>query len=144
MFVQVIEFFLAVLFVSLSLFVTLSLLVTLRFTFTFRYTMCYILECKVCQVFIEVADALEWEAHQDTHRKDNFVDYLYDTSVCSNSSIHCAICCEESEMKSPVRLLPCKHRFHKRCIDTWIRTLLLRKKDPSCPLCRHILQEQVL
>ena len=43
----------------------------------------------------------------------------------------CPICyCEKLNTESPVIQLACKHRFHKKCIRTWLK---------SCPVCRKII-----
>ncbi|CAM8991596.1 unnamed protein product [Rhodiola kirilowii] len=42
----------------------------------------------------------------------------------------CAICLEEYENQDQVREMPCKHKFHKRCVDKWL------KMNGSCPICR--------
>lgn len=45
----------------------------------------------------------------------------------------CTICSEDTLSPETIfRQLPCKHAFHKPCIDKWICT-----KDASCPLCRQ-------
>merc|ERR1712151_851856 len=43
----------------------------------------------------------------------------------------CAVCLCEFEDGSTLRKLPCGHRFHKNCIDTWLR------RSKKCPLCNH-------
>ncbi|KAG8137476.1 hypothetical protein E2320_004715 [Naja naja] len=43
---------------------------------------------------------------------------------------NCAICIENYKAKDTVRLLPCKHIFHKLCIDPW----LLEQR--TCPMCK--------
>ncbi|XP_070607120.1 E3 ubiquitin-protein ligase RNF149 isoform X2 [Erythrolamprus reginae] len=43
---------------------------------------------------------------------------------------NCAICIENYKAKDTVRLLPCKHIFHKQCIDPW----LLEQR--TCPMCK--------
>ena len=43
----------------------------------------------------------------------------------------CCICLENYEEGDSLRVLNCKHHFHKQCLDTW----LLRNN--SCPLCRE-------
>ena len=43
----------------------------------------------------------------------------------------CSICIEGFQEKEFKRAIPeCKHCFHKKCIDKWL------KKNPSCPICR--------
>jgi len=45
---------------------------------------------------------------------------------------HCTICLQEYQDTDQVRVLLCKHYFHKNCIDTW-----LSEQNVRCPLCRH-------
>ena len=42
----------------------------------------------------------------------------------------CSICQEEYKPKEYKRELSCKHSFHKKCIDKWL------KNNLSCPFCR--------
>lgn len=42
----------------------------------------------------------------------------------------CAVCIENYRVADVVRILPCKHQFHKSCIDQW----LLEKR--TCPMCK--------
>ena len=42
----------------------------------------------------------------------------------------CAICCCCYSPGDAVRLLPCKHHFHQKCIDSWLRM------STRCPMCR--------
>jgi len=43
----------------------------------------------------------------------------------------CSICIEMFKEKEFKRCIPdCKHIFHKKCIDKWL------KKKASCPMCR--------
>jgi hypothetical protein len=41
----------------------------------------------------------------------------------------CAVCLSEFEEGEMVRQLPCKHSFHRPCIDKWL------KRNKVCPLC---------
>ncbi|XP_064637734.1 RING finger protein 150-like isoform X2 [Lineus longissimus] len=42
----------------------------------------------------------------------------------------CAVCIEGYKQAEVVRILPCKHVFHKSCVDPW----LLEQR--SCPMCK--------
>ncbi len=46
----------------------------------------------------------------------------------------CSICFDEFKLGEPVRKLKCKHKFHKACIDPWLRVY-----SKSCPYCRQDL-----
>nr|VZI49264.1 unnamed protein product [Spirometra erinaceieuropaei] len=57
-----------------------------------------------------------------------------DKEIGSNGE-HCAICIEPYRPFDNIRILPCRHYFHKVCIDPW----LLEQR--SCPMCKlDILQ----
>eukprot|EP00741_Cyanophora_paradoxa_P007575 tig00001155_g7327.t1 len=49
----------------------------------------------------------------------------------------CSICLSEYEVGEDVRILPCRHKFHKSCTDSWL-TLKL-----ACPTCRFDLTSQL-
>eukprot|EP00831_Metopus_contortus_P067614 TRINITY_DN60354_c0_g1_i1.p1 TRINITY_DN60354_c0_g1~~TRINITY_DN60354_c0_g1_i1.p1 ORF type:complete len:329 (+),score=35.49 TRINITY_DN60354_c0_g1_i1:71-988(+) len=42
----------------------------------------------------------------------------------------CSICLEKFKKDDIVKIMPCVHTFHRRCIDAWLLSNL------SCPLCR--------
>ncbi|RCV32724.1 hypothetical protein SETIT_7G026400v2 [Setaria italica] len=63
-----------------------------------------------------------------------------DDECCINSSMDetagtvleaCAICLEDYNNGDMLRHLPCKHEFHKICIDSW-----LTKWGTFCPICK--------
>ena len=50
-----------------------------------------------------------------------------------NPDDSCAICIEEFDNKKEVvKLNPCNHFFHKKCITEWVKTT----RNPNCPTCR--------
>jgi len=51
-----------------------------------------------------------------------------DRSRCE-AGLSCAICLNNYELNEMIRPLPCGHRFHKDCTDTWLRV------RSTCPLC---------
>jgi len=44
----------------------------------------------------------------------------------------CAICLDDFKVDEELRLLPCKHAFHKSCVDPW-----LAKSSELCPMCKQ-------
>ena len=45
----------------------------------------------------------------------------------------CCICLAPFEANDQVRILPCRHSYHKGCIDHWFEQSIL------CPICKHSL-----
>lgn len=46
-------------------------------------------------------------------------------------SLECAICWEDFSQGEEVRMLPCEHKFHPKCIDPWLLDF-----SGTCPVCR--------
>jgi hypothetical protein len=42
----------------------------------------------------------------------------------------CVVCMCDFEAKQNLRVLPCAHEFHARCVDKWLKT------NRTCPICR--------
>ncbi|XP_005858809.1 PREDICTED: E3 ubiquitin-protein ligase RNF149 [Myotis brandtii] len=43
---------------------------------------------------------------------------------------NCAVCIENFKVKDIIRILPCKHIFHRTCIDPWLLD------HHTCPMCK--------
>lgn len=52
-----------------------------------------------------------------------------DSEVANEKELQCSICLCEFEGEEEVRRLPCKHYFHRGCIDGWLRI------SRACPMC---------
>ena len=46
-------------------------------------------------------------------------------------SEECPICCEKLEHGQPLRMPPCAHKFHAKCLRLWFQN-----GNPCCPTCR--------
>jgi len=57
--------------------------------------------------------------------------YEKDGKVASNCMERCLICLDDYEPEDDLRLLKCKHAFHKNCVDQWLET-----GKNNCPACR--------
>jgi len=46
----------------------------------------------------------------------------------------CSVCISDLESGEIIRKLPCGHRFHRGCIDTWL------EQNITCPICKKYLR----
>lgn len=47
-----------------------------------------------------------------------------------NDQTVCVVCMCDFEARQVVRVLPCAHEFHSKCVDKWLKT------NRTCPICR--------
>ena len=52
-----------------------------------------------------------------------------------NITKECQICCEQFMNGEVIRILPCMHQYHCKCVDKW-----LGDKE-TCPECRHPIDQ---
>ena len=57
-----------------------------------------------------------------------------------NVSHICSICFEDITSRNK-EILPCRHIFHKKCIQLWEKTCYECRSNTSCPMCRKVYQE---
>ena len=65
-----------------------------------------------------------------------------DDSLCdSQCEIRCSICYDSLNTKNRTKILHkgknWSHKFHKKCIDTWIGASIKSSKYPLCPICNQ-------
>ncbi len=49
----------------------------------------------------------------------------------------CAICYERSPL---TYVLPCTHKFHPACFESWANRRRQHVQDVTCPLCRYMIE----
>ncbi|KAM3826409.1 E3 ubiquitin-protein ligase ZNRF3 isoform 2-T2 [Vipera latastei] len=57
-------------------------------------------------------------------------------TLSNGSASDCAICLERYLDGEELRVIPCTHRFHRKCVDPWLL------QHHTCPHCRHNILEQ--
>ncbi|KAM3356865.1 putative protein isoform X1 [Capsicum galapagoense] len=79
----------------------------------------------------EMLLALDENNHQHGGSSARQINNLPQSTV-QNESLEeaCAVCLETPTMGDVIRHLPCFHKFHKDCIDPWLR------RKTSCPVCK--------
>ena len=50
--------------------------------------------------------------------------------------LECSICLDE--LNDNIRILPCAHKFHKNCIESW------EKINANCPICRNSTSDTLI
>lgn len=79
----------------------------------------------------EMLLALDDNNHQHVGANSAQINGLPQSTVQSeNFAEACAVCLETPTIGDTIRHLPCLHKFHKDCIDPWLR------RKTSCPICK--------
>ncbi|EDV22604.1 uncharacterized protein TRIADDRAFT_59008 [Trichoplax adhaerens] len=69
-------------------------------------------------------------------RSDNS-DYSHTTTRVAVDEPTCPICLETFLSGEDIRITPCQHEFHKKCVDLWF------EENYTCPLCKSNILEKV-
>jgi len=56
--------------------------------------------------------------------------YRYASEGSDTDQTVCVVCMSDFETRQVVRVLPCAHEFHSKCVDKWLKT------NRTCPICR--------
>ncbi|MBA0721227.1 hypothetical protein Golax_008789 [Gossypium laxum] len=74
------------------------------------------------------------EFHGMSRRLVKAMPSLIFTAVLDDNSTSrtCAVCLEDYTMGEKLRILPCHHKFHAFCIDSWLTTW-----RTFCPVCKR-------
>lgn len=61
---------------------------------------------------------------------EQLVSYKYNADTHEGDQTSCVVCMCDFEARQMLRVLPCSHEFHAKCIDKWLRS------NRTCPICR--------
>ncbi|XP_045506241.1 E3 ubiquitin-protein ligase arkadia-like isoform X2 [Colias croceus] len=64
------------------------------------------------------------------HEIDLLPSYKYCEQTHQGEQTSCVVCMCEFEARQTLRVLPCAHEFHAKCVDKWLRS------NRTCPICR--------
>ncbi|XP_066248420.1 E3 ubiquitin-protein ligase RNF38 [Euwallacea similis] len=61
---------------------------------------------------------------------EQLVSYKFNVDTHEGDQTSCVVCMCDFEARQMLRVLPCSHEFHAKCIDKWLRS------NRTCPICR--------
>ena len=79
-----------------------------------------------------------------------FVKFIEDNTIMrimtKDIRQDCAICGHPFNRNNTIRLLPCRHAYHIKCIDNWFFFQYYSSGTPivNCPLCKCSLTDEMV
>jgi len=64
-------------------------------------------------------------------KKSQLGEYERQNKISSNCTERCLICLDDYEEEDEIRVMNCRHAFHRGCVDKWLQT-----GKNNCPACR--------
>uniref|UniRef100_A0A1L8DTA8 Putative ring finger protein n=1 Tax=Nyssomyia neivai TaxID=330878 RepID=A0A1L8DTA8_9DIPT len=61
---------------------------------------------------------------------DQLPSYKFNAETHTGDQTSCVVCMCDFEARQMLRVLPCSHEFHAKCVDKWLRS------NRTCPICR--------
>ncbi|XP_022904765.1 E3 ubiquitin-protein ligase RNF38 isoform X2 [Onthophagus taurus] len=61
---------------------------------------------------------------------EQLVSYKFNADTHQGDQTSCVVCMCDFEARQLLRVLPCSHEFHAKCVDKWLRS------NRTCPICR--------
>merc|ERR1719160_367586 len=58
-------------------------------------------------------------------------EFKWGSGNTPSNQTQCMVCLCDFEPDEECRMLPCRHVYHKPCIDQWLR------RCPDCPICKN-------
>lgn len=95
------------------------------------------------QMHSQQAQEVEVNRGIDQHMVDRLPTFSYSEvddglkDEEDNRDVTCRICLEQFVNGEELRLLPCFHKYHKDCVDHWL------KMSSKCPICKSSIAQQL-
>lgn len=77
---------------------------------------------------------LSYSERKETYSNLNKIQSSY--KLCKNKTVFCSICISDVFPTEYIRELKCKHTFHKKCVDKWLKKCIIDEIEVRCPICR--------
>ncbi|KYO29941.1 hypothetical protein Y1Q_0005141 [Alligator mississippiensis] len=61
---------------------------------------------------------------------EHLPSYRFNPESHQSEQTLCVVCFSDFEARQLLRVLPCNHEFHAKCVDKWL------KANRTCPICR--------